>query len=124
MSDKTIWCLMIHEREDPHSNQFIYSHTGPLLFSSEQRAKDYVCSDVLIPQLEEALFDEPPEITKQWVLMYDGRHIRLRFRRDYDTLKGMARTLLSNYLDWTMSSVVVDAECFQEPEPVEKRLKN
>lgn len=109
MKGVSVWCLLVHEREDASPGQFICSHVGPIIFSSELLAKEYVCASILVPQLEEALFDEKERVVHRYAVAYDGRYILPAYRSNYAVLTVMARQVLRKYLDWSITEVEVDA---------------
>jgi hypothetical protein len=86
MKGVSVWCLLVHEREDASPGQFICSHVGPIIFSSELLAKEYVCANILVPQLEEALFDEKERVVQRYAVAYDGRYILPAYRSNYAVL--------------------------------------
>ena len=112
---------MVFEREYKTPGETVFSQVGPLLFSRESLALDYVCSQVLVPQLEEWLFDAEPALTSVYATVFDGRHVREPYRLDYSVLKAMAHVLLFKYLDWTVTAIEVDAEVDEEGGEKKKR---
>lgn len=113
-----VWCLLVHERDDSVSGRFICSSIGPTVFSSERLAREYVCANILVPQLEEALFDEKESVLRRYEVAFNGRNILPPYRNNYEVLTIMARQLLRKWLDWSITQVEVDAD-----EPVQKKQK-
>lgn len=110
MSGQTVCCVVIREIEERNDHEYVYSHCGPYVFSSEKAAESFMC-ETLVPQLEEALFDEPPfPSPNKYSHWYDGKSIREEFRYNYGVLEHMATTVLRSHMNWTIFKCVVDEE--------------
>lgn len=118
----SVWCVTVREIEETHDNEIIYIHLGPFAFSSKDNARDYICTNVLIPQLEEFLYDEEPNLVEQYKHIFDGRHIREEYRYEYEVLDKMARALLHRFINWTIVCCIVNSE-LEDVRQERKRLK-
>ncbi len=118
----SVWCVTVREMEEASGNEFVISHMGPFAFSSKDNAKDYLCTNVIAPQLEEFLFDEEPVMLAKYSKVFDGRHIREEYRYEYDVLSTMAHTLLHRFINWTITECVINGE-LEDVRQERKRIK-